>query len=430
MRGQREMKKILCTREFQNSIDESVMAVLQSQASKLGLENFYEFQKTAIYGKNGTKFIFKGLRQNINSIKSFEDVDIVWNEEAQTTSQKSIDVLYPTIRKPGSQIITSYNTTYPTDPIYIETVTKHNPEDAYLCHVTYLDNPHIDEEFVRRAERIKQDDIESYNHIYLGEFDTRFSGAVYAKWMATLHTQGRISTQVKHDPDYPVYTAWDLGYDDATSIIFYQLGSNEVFIIDYYESNMEDILHYCEVLYGRKIIVEERQLETGDVLRYSLGEEIPEHVHRKDYRYHAHYGPHDASYKIQAAGGRSIISQADKLGVKMFSIPATSMQNNIEAFRETLPKCWVNADRCKDLVSALMHYHFDYDEDKKMFSKEPVHDWSSHAADAGELMARVWRESATTTKELDRRQLVNSFHSKRRDNNLVQEDPYRLRKKR
>lgn len=427
-RGQVEVKKILCTREFQNSIDESVLAVLESQAHHLGLEDFYEFQNNAIYGKNGTKFIFKGLRANINSIKSFEDVDIVWNEEAQSTSQKSIDVLYPTIRKPGSQIITSYNTTNPTDPIYIETVVNHDPEDAYLCKVTYLDNPDIDEAFVRRALKVMEKDYASYDHIYLGNFDTRHNGAVYAKYVK----QEQVRGGVIHDPAYPVFTAWDLGYDDSTAIWFFQVGINEVFLIDYYEANGEDLKHYAEVCYGRQIIVEQRNDETGEIEKWHFGEDLEEHAHRKDYNYLAHYGPHDAGNKVIQAGGRSIMSQAQRLAMKFFVVPQTSRAQSREATRQTLPVCWINKKTCADGLHAVMSYKFEYDEDRQIFKKDELHDWSSHGANALEIMSRVWKDTSkpTTQKQVEHRKIETKFFSQRREHQLDPEDPYRMRRKR
>ncbi len=425
LRGQREPKKILCTREYQNSIDESVWAVLESQAHRLGVNDFYEFQNSAIYGKNGTKFIFKGLRQNINSIKSFEDVDIVWNEEAQSTSQKSIDVLYPTIRKPGSQIITSYNTTNPTDPIYIETVQNHDPDEAYLCKVNYLDNPDIDEAFIRRALKVKEKDLDAYNHIYLGDFDTRHSGSVYAKYV----NQQQVSEKVIHDPNYPVYTAWDLGYDDSTAIWFFQVGINEVFIIDYYETNGEDLKHYAEACYGRQIIVDERDADTGEVIQWSFGEDIPEFAHRKDYNYHAHYGPHDAGNKVIQAGGRSILSQAQKLGMNFFVIPQTSRAQSREAARQTLPICWINKKRCADGLHAVMSYKFEYDDDRQVFKKEELHDWSSHGSNALEILGRTWKDTTQprTQKQIERKKVHDNFHRLRHEHGMVKEDPYRLK---
>ena len=135
-RGTQKKLLILCTREHQNSIADSVKSLLEGQAREMGLASFYEFQEKKIKGKNGTEFIFKGLKHNIGSVKSFEGVDIVWNEEAEATSQRSIDVVYPTIRKAGSQIITTFNPRSSTDPIYLETITNFYTSDCFLKKVT------------------------------------------------------------------------------------------------------------------------------------------------------------------------------------------------------------------------------------------------------------------------------------------------------
>lgn len=184
-RGCEKSTNILCTREYQNSIADSVLAVLEGQAKLIGCHHMYEFQNNAVYSlKNNTVFSFKGLKQNINSIKSFEGADVVWNEEAHTTSKKSIQTLYPTIRKPGSEIWTSFNPDQITDPIYVRHVTNFNPETDYLCTVNYTDNPWIDESFLQMAEAEKLADYDSYCHIYLGECWTRSDAQIFnGKWV-------------------------------------------------------------------------------------------------------------------------------------------------------------------------------------------------------------------------------------------------------
>ena len=96
--------RILCAREFQNSIKDSVLKLLGDQVDQMGLGHFYDVQTQAIKGINGTEFAFEGLRQNVTRIKSYEAVDRVWIEEAQTVSKNSWDILIPTIRKKGSEI--------------------------------------------------------------------------------------------------------------------------------------------------------------------------------------------------------------------------------------------------------------------------------------------------------------------------------------
>ena len=101
--------------------------------------------------------------------------------------------------------------------------------------------------------------------------------------------------------------------------------------------------------------------------------------------------PHDASNKLMAAGGRSIVNQAWDVGVQMSVIPATSQQNSINAARATLPRCWIDEDRCEMGISALRSYHFPFNEDTKTFDSKPAHDWSSNACDAFEIIGQVWQ---------------------------------------
>ena len=116
--GLQKSTRVLCAREFQNSISDSVHALLADQIKSLGLEDFYTVQNTSIFGKNGTEFLFAGLKHNITKIKSFEGVDVCWVEEAQTTSKSSWDVLIPTIRKENSEIWVTFNPELDTDETY------------------------------------------------------------------------------------------------------------------------------------------------------------------------------------------------------------------------------------------------------------------------------------------------------------------------
>jgi phage terminase large subunit len=359
IRGKREPKKILCTREHLNSISESVYAVLEGQARILGLTGFYDFKNSEIVGQNGTKFIFKGIKQNIGSIKSFEDVDIVWNEEAEGTSQKSIDTLYPTIRKPGSQIITSFNPKNSTDPIYIETVINHDPSEAYLCKVSYLDNPWIDQEFIKRAEKIKATDLELYEHIYLGGLDNRNSGTVYGKQMSRARDERRI-TSVPYDPSCEVFTAWDLGFADATAIWWLQFVGRELRWIDYYENCGEQLDHYAKV------------------------------IKSKPYNYlkNGHFLPHDGG-----AGnirGDSVSAQLNSLGIQNQVLEREQdITPGIELLRQTIAFSVFDKEKCSQGIRALEHYHFLYDEERQRFKDKPNHDWSSNGADSGRYASRA-----------------------------------------
>jgi len=188
LRGAAEPLRILCAREFQNSIGDSVLATLEDIATEIGIAPFYEFQRNAVIGLNGTEFQFKGLGKNVRSIKSAEGIDLVWIEEGETISSHSIKTLFPTIRKKGSQIITTFNTGQESDPIYKRLVLDPQKDEIdgrnhYVRKVTYLENPDISEEFIEEAEAMRRTDPEGYCHVYGGELWTRSEAQVLAgKW--------------------------------------------------------------------------------------------------------------------------------------------------------------------------------------------------------------------------------------------------------
>lgn len=200
---------------------------------------------------------------------------------------------------------------------------------------------------------------------YHCSFDAAILGSVYGQWIAKAEKQGRCG-RVDYDPALPVFTAWDLGFDDATSIWWWQVARREVRLIDYYESSGQGIEHYAEIIQGKPY----------------------------DYKGSQHYGPHDAAHKLLAAGGRSIIDQLQDHGINMIAIPATSMQNSIAAARSTINDSWFNTDNedVSDAVEMARTYHYKYDDKTKTMSKDPVHDWTSHACDALEIIGQVWQE--------------------------------------
>nr|WP_237730478.1 PBSX family phage terminase large subunit [Serratia marcescens] len=133
---------ILCAREFQNSIGDSVLALLEAEIYALGLNHFYSVKNNEITGRNGTRFTFKGLRNNIQSIKSMHGIKICWVEEAQTVSQDSWDILSPTVRANKSEVWVSFNPREETDPTYAMMIRhQEDPPDGgaiILLDVNYL----------------------------------------------------------------------------------------------------------------------------------------------------------------------------------------------------------------------------------------------------------------------------------------------------
>lgn len=203
------------------------------------------------------------------------------------------------------------------------------------------------------------------------DFEAALPGAYYGRELREMTESGRV-VEIEYDEAIPVYTAWDLGYDDDTAIWFYQVIAGEIRVLDFYNASGENIEHYAKV------------------------------VKDKGYKYALHWLPHDARPKTLAAGGRSILDQLIENGVKpAYIVPQLSVQDGIQAVRKMLPRVYFDRDKCAYGLMALRQYQREYDEDKKMFRDKPRHDWTSHAADAFRMAAVSWQEQRVKAKEPD-----------------------------
>lgn len=160
--------RVLCAREFQASIADSVHRLLSDQIYMLGLERSFTILETEIRGANGSLFIFKGLRQNAHSLKSLEGVDVCWIEEAEKISENSWSALTPTIRKAGSEIWVSFNPALETDATYRRFILT-PPPDSIVRKVGYMDNPWLPSALLAEAEAMRISNPDGYAHIWGGE---------------------------------------------------------------------------------------------------------------------------------------------------------------------------------------------------------------------------------------------------------------------
>lgn len=160
---------ILCGREFQNSIKDSVHSLLAQRIEALGLSSWYDITRDEIYCKySGSRFIFKGLRHNIDSIKSMPGITHLWIEEADTLSAESWRIIEPTIRDPGSEIWCTLNPKNKTDILYQTFIANEPPANSYVMAVNYRDNPHFPDILREQMESQKLKDYGMYQHIWLG----------------------------------------------------------------------------------------------------------------------------------------------------------------------------------------------------------------------------------------------------------------------
>ncbi len=173
--------RILCVREIQKSIRDSSKRLLDDDAERNGLAGFYTSLETEIRGANGSLFLFSGLRNN-DSLKSLEGIDVCWVEEAQSISRTSLDTLIPTIRKPGSQLIFTWNPKLESDPIEEMFNRADPPPNTRLQTVNYVDNPWFPDVLKSEADYDLSRDPEKYNHVWMGGYLRNSESRVFRNW--------------------------------------------------------------------------------------------------------------------------------------------------------------------------------------------------------------------------------------------------------
>ena len=360
LQGTMQPLRILCAREVQKSLRDSVHRLLTDRTQALGLGQFYEVLDNEIRGQNGTLFVFSGLASHtVESIKSFEGIDICWVEEAQSVSLRSLDVLIPTIRKAGSKIIFTFNPYLPSDPVWTRFVDKPSA-DCVSISINYVDNPFLSTELLAEAERQKAEDFEKYENIWLGKPKTIADGAIYKAELEAARSQQRIC-KVPYDANLPVFTGWDLGILDSTAIWFAQVYGREVRLIDYYEADGEPLSHYARIIAERGY-------------NYVGGK---------------NFLPHDVAAR-DLSSGVSRQQTLETLGLRVTVGARLGPEDRIEAARQLFNRIWIDETRCKRGIDCLQNYRRAFNDKLGEFKADPVHDWSSHAADAfGELALAV-----------------------------------------
>ena len=243
--------RILCARETQTSISQSVHKLLADQIEALKLGAFYDVLESEIRGKNGTAFSFAGIRQQgIMNLKSFEGVDRCWLEEGQGTTKRSLDVLIPTIRKPGSEIWVTFNPELDTDEVYQRFVVN-PPAGAVVIEVNYFDNPWFPAELEAERLDLKRRDPDGYANVWEGKCRSAVEGAIYARQLDDMIREGRYGN-VPYDPLLKVHTVWDLGNANNMRVICVQRAASEIRIIDHIPGGGIHLADYVAELSAKK----------------------------------------------------------------------------------------------------------------------------------------------------------------------------------
>jgi phage terminase large subunit len=248
MAGIETHRTILITREYQSSIKDSTYSELKNIIYKENLTEFYEVKHDTIVGKKeynkNTKFIFKGLARDINTIKSISNIDICFVEEAETIRATDWDVLIPSIRKENSQIIIAFNPREEQSDTYQRFIVNQKP-NSLLIEMNYPDNPFLSQTALEEIEYMKQKDYAKYEHIYLGKpismtEDVVFKGYFKIDDLNIIHNTRDFL--YNNNKVYPLY-GLDFGFStDPTAII-------EVFLLN------DDIIYINREIYEHKLLI-------------------------------------------------------------------------------------------------------------------------------------------------------------------------------
>jgi len=353
LEGAEQPLAIGCFREVQKSIKDSVHQLLSNQIEELGLTQDYDILRDEIRGKNGTYFRFAGLSsQTRDSIKSFEGLKRAWVEEAQSVSKRSWDILVPTIRAPGSQIIVTFNPDLDTDDTYKRFVVN-PPPGSKVVKVNFYDNPWRSKVLDAERERMKVQAPEDYAHIYEGHCRPAVEGAIYYKEVSRLRSEGRLHA-VPYDPMLKVHLVADLGFNDFTSFLLVQKLASEIRVIRYLEDRQRYIPSYSQELKEMK------------------------------YNWGTMYLPHDG--KAKHLTGASAEEQFRDLGWKVEVLPDIGVENGIRKAREIFPRVHVDKDNASELMNRLGRYRRRVNTEGQ--ASTPVHDDESHGADGFRYLAQ------------------------------------------
>lgn len=322
--------KILCLREFQNSIDKSSKSLIDNKIKAFGISNYYNPVKSEtrkeIPGDDG-HFYFQGMNDlTADNIKSLEDYRIAWFEEAQNCSRNTLKILRPTMRAKGSQIIFTWNPKFPDDAIDEFCDQIRNEPDVLVIHVNYTHNPFLSDEVLREVELDKKNYPQDFNHIWLGHYDTSFHGHYYASLLEEAKEEGRITT-VPQKAGVDVIAVWDLGRADATAIWVAQIVGLQVRIIDHIEDNFKHLDFYADW-------IKQNGYNGLQVL------------------------PHDASHERLSKEGNAgtIEQQLRTLGLTNTIVQkAGSLDATRKLAKNLIREAWIDAEKCKEGLQALRH---------------------------------------------------------------------------
>jgi len=353
----------LCARDIQKSIKESVHKLLADQINMIGYDGYYQVLDSEIRGAadgNGhrTRFVFEGLRNNILNIKSMEAIDVLWVTEAEPIPEPTWEVLIPTIRRDppfgpfgqGSEVwidFTSY--TYQhwvLDP----------PEGTVVIECNYEDNPWFPDILRKQMEEMKRKDPDSWRTIWGGKTRRTVKGSIYFRELDAAINEGRISANIGYIKGRPVIVTVDLGKRDMTSLVFWQQIGTEHHAVHHYANAGHDWPHFLKYIQDTGFMI-------GGIWLPHDARQDKQNITATPYR------------QTLLAYPQEGIVRCEKAAVQSVSI-------RINSTRTLFPRIYISEKGCPNLLTSLPRYRYGVNMQTGQKTSTPVHDDSSHDADA------------------------------------------------
>lgn len=367
--GGGEGMRAVCIREVQKDLSQSSKALLESKLSalRLGPADGFKIYKDVITAPGDGLIIFKGMNDyTADSVKSLEGFKRAWWEEAQTATQRSLDLLRPTIRAPGSQLWFGWNPRFAMDPVDRMLRAADLPTNSIVVQANWRDNPWFTAELEQERQDCLRLQPDKYDHIWEGGYETVNEGAYFAKQLSAAKSEHRIGA-VSADPLMTLRAFVDIGGTgqnaDSFSLWVVQFIGLQIRVVDYYEAQGQPMATHVQWLRDRGY--------TPDRLQIWL--------------------PHDGE-KADTVFAVTPRSALESLGYHVEVVPNQgkgAAMKRVEAARRLFPSIYFDQERCAGGLAALGWYHAKLDA-KRGIDLGPEHDWASHGADAFGLMCCVY----------------------------------------
>lgn len=364
-----EGMRAICIREVQKDLSQSSKALLDAKLSSLGLTEVDGFKayKDVIKTPGDGLIIFKGMNDyTADSVKSLEGFKRAWWTEAQTATQRSLDLLRPTIRAPGSELWFDWNPRHANDPVDRMLRGDGLPTNSIVVQANWRDNPWFTAELEQERQDCLRTQPDKYDHIWDGGYETVNEGAYFAKQITEARQQGRIGV-VGADPLMTYRAFVDIGGTgqnaDSFAMWICQFVGMQVRVVDYYEAQGQPMATHAQWLRDRGYTPNNLQI----------------------------WLPHDGD------NGDKVFAVTPKSALELLGYSVTMVPNQgkgaamkrVEATRRLFPNIWFNEETTKGGLAALGWYHEKRDLVRGI-GLGPCHDWASHGSDAFGLMCCVW----------------------------------------